>query len=102
VWLIFFCFPYDPSLLISTLFDSFQFNSDPSLCEEFATDEPSPYNILSKCVDRELKKRLDAMKFLNNAVAEDIRQEEAAAVVARKGGSSTPKKRMELPKKTSP
>jgi|TARA_B110000090_G_scaffold184660_1_gene212196 hypothetical protein len=72
------------------------------LCEEFATDEPSPYNILSKCVDRELKKRLDAMKFLNNAVAEDIRQEQAAAVVARKGGSSTPKKRMELPKKTSP
>jgi N-alpha-acetyltransferase 40 len=73
---------------------------DPSLCEENATDEPKPYSILSKCVDREEKKRLAAIKFLNNAVAEDERQEQAAR--AQKIMLATPTKGKSTQKKSSP
>tara|TARA_B100000795_G_scaffold266725_1_gene250406 strand:- start:214 stop:765 length:552 start_codon:yes stop_codon:yes gene_type:complete len=72
---------------------------DPSLCEESATDEPKPYNILSKCVDREEKKRLAAIQFLNFAVAEDERKEQAARTEMM---MATPTKGRSTQKKVSP
>ena len=70
--------------------------TDPSLCDEGATDEPKPYNIMSKCIDREERARLDAIKFLNNAVAQDEREEQAARLKV------TPTKAVSMQKKISP
>ena len=65
---------------------------DPSLSEETAIDEPAPYSILSKCIDKQEKKRLAAVRFLNNKVAEDVEAEKA----------TTPKKLKSQVRKVSP
>ncbi len=77
--------------------------TDPSLSEESAMDEPAPYLILSKCIDKEEKKRLAALKFLNDAVAKDIAEEEAAAAAAAaKTLKTTPVKASPKMRKVSP
>lgn len=76
---------------------------DPSLSEESAMDAPAPYTILSKCIDREEKRRLAALKFLNDAVANDIAEEEAVAVAAAKTmAKTTPTKASLKMRKVSP
>ena len=74
--------------------------TDPSLCDETATDEPAVYNILSKCVNKEMKAQAAAMKYLNQAVAEDIRLEEAEAAAGKT--ERTPTKVALSQKKMSP
>ena len=79
---------------------------DPSLSEEGAMDVPAPYSILSKCSDKEEKKRLAAIKLLNEAVAKDIaeEEEEAAANAKSTAKATTPMKTAAAPKmrKVSP
>ena len=76
------------------------------LSEEGAMDVPAPYSILSKCIDKEEKKRLAAIKLLNEAVAKDIAEEEdeAAANAKSTAKATTPMKTAAAPKmrKVSP